>query len=96
MEEDIRNDLITVGTTPVLVCEERNRLEINLSNVSAAAQQITLSFGQEAVFGYGVVLLPYAVYWATVTMGFKPTRGKIWAVASAAGAQLSIMERPVV
>jgi len=96
MEEDIRSDSVTVGATAVRICTEREvkpRSEIILTNSSAGGQSITLTFGREASTGAGVVLLPFAVYWATATYGYSPTQGSVWAVASGAGAVLSVMER---
>jgi hypothetical protein len=96
MEEEERNDEVTVGATPILICTERTRQELNLANISAGGQVVKLIIGKQptAFTGAGgVYLIPTMTYWATSAMGFKPTNKAIWAVASAAGAVVAVLER---
>lgn len=91
--ENVRNDLLAIGTSNVLVSPARKRSEIVITNTSTAAQNITISFGIPAVSTYGVYLLPYAVYFASNAQGFNVWEGEIYAISDGAAGQISIFER---
>jgi len=93
MVENIRNDLVAVGTDSILLSVAHPRNEIVITNTSSAAQNITLSFGKEAVSTVGVFLLPYSVYFATNAQGFNVFQGEIYAISDAVSGQVSIFER---
>jgi hypothetical protein len=90
---DARNDLVAVGTDNVQLSPARNRSEIVITNTSAAAQKITISFGSPATSGAGVVLTPYSVYFASNTSGFNVYQGDIFVISDGAAGQLSVFER---
>jgi hypothetical protein len=91
--ENSRNEAVTVGAASVLVEVAKFRREIILTNTSTAAQNITISFGTPAQAGRGVVLTPYAVYYANPNQDFSVWSGEIFAIASAAGGTLSVFSR---
>jgi hypothetical protein len=93
MVENIRNQILGVDTSNVLLSPSRLRTEIIITNTSAAAQVITISLGEPAVANKGVVLGPYAVYYASNTQGFQVYTGEIFAIGSAINGQVSIFER---
>ena len=91
--ENIRNNVVAVGTSTVLLSTAHERNELVITNTSSAAQIITLSFGVEAAALAGVVLQPYSVYYASDTQGFSVYNGDIFAISSAVSGQISIFER---
>jgi hypothetical protein len=91
--ENVRNSLVAVSTTSVLLSTAKRRSEIVITNTSTAAQNITLSFGTEAVATYGVLLAPFTSYFASNTQGFNVWEGEIFSIASAINGQVSIFER---
>ena len=93
MYYDARNDLIAVGTSSLQLCPARNRSEIVITNTSAAAQTLTLSFGSQAVANVGIPLKPFSVYYASNTSGFNVYQGEIFIISDGAAGQVSIFER---
>jgi hypothetical protein len=93
MYYDARNDLVAVGTSSVQICPSRVRNEIVITNTSAAAQTITISFGSQAVANVGIPLKPFSVYYASNTTGFNVYQGEIFVISDAVSGQVSIFER---
>lgn len=92
--ENVRDQVVAIdNTAPNLFSTAHRRQEIVITNTSPAAQKITLSFGIPAITGSGVVLLPYAVYFASNTAGFNVYQGDIFAISDAAGGKISVFER---
>lgn len=91
--ENVRNQIVAVGTDAVLLSPAHGRNEIVITNTSGAAQIITVSFGDIAIAGAGVVLQPNSVYFASNTQGFNVYQGDIFIIASAVSGQVSIFER---
>lgn len=91
--ENSRNQSLAIDTASVLIAPARKRVELIITNTSAAAQNITLSLGVPAVAGQGIFLLPYSVYYASNTQGFNVWEGEIFAIGSAITGQVSIFER---
>ena len=92
-EENVRNQIIAIGTDPVLVSTAHRRNEIVITNSSSATQVITISFGDVATALEGVVLQPWSVYYASNTQGFNVFQGDIFVIGSAVSGQISIFER---
>jgi len=98
MNELIRNESLTVGTTaiiisPQLVSGQRNVFTV--VNTSGAAQVVTLSLGIPAQAGAGVVLYPTGTFFDSKATEFLPSNLAWYAIASAAGATIAIHERVV-
>lgn len=93
---DVRT--LTVGAASVLVSKKAARKVIYLRNTSAAAQIITIAFDNvsDAVAGTGIVLAPGEYVSDSNSEGYTAWNGDIKAIASAAGATLSIMITPEV
>jgi hypothetical protein len=91
-----RNEIVTVGATEVLISGKKNRKVIYLRNTSTAGQVITLAFDNinATVAGRGIILAPGEFTTESTTQGYKCWNGDIKAIASAAGATLSVMEQP--
>jgi len=93
----IRNENLTIGTTQQSVAaqvREGQRQVITFSNVSPAGQVITLSLGSEAIALAGIPLTVFGSSWSeSVDSSFIPSNLQWYAVASAAGALLSVHER---
>ena len=98
--ENARNATLTVGTAVVVVSDQPNtncfRKYITIENTSTGGQEITLSFGAEAVIGAGEKIYPGGLHHESVDSGFKPWQERITAISNLAGGTLSIMERIVV
>jgi len=93
--EATRNEVVTVGGTSATVCnaDEKRRVAY-FRNDSAAAQVITLNFGaQPAVLNAGIVLSVGQFISDSDSEGYLCYKGSIQAIATAAGALLSIFER---
>lgn len=90
-----RNEVVTVGATQVLISPKRERKVIYIRNTSTAAQVVTIAFDNvnAVVAGTGIILAPGEYITESTTQGFKCWNGDIKAIASAAGATLSIMEQ---
>ena len=93
MLENVRNQAVAVGTSPVLLSTSRMRQELVITNTSSAAQTITLAFGTQAAATVGIFLNPYSSYYASASEGFRVYAGEIWAIGSAVAGQVSIFER---
>lgn len=90
-----RNVVVTVGTTNTELSEDcyQQRIVFVATNTSTAGQKVTISVGQEAIFGNGVVLSPGGVYQDTADGNYKPANQQINAIADGAGATIAILER---
>lgn len=92
-----RNEQVTVGTTSIVVVPPNPyRKVLYLKNTSdpATAQVITLVFGEKvAVAGSGIVLGVTQNTTDSNSEGYTCWKGSVQAIASAAGAKLSIFER---
>lgn len=96
MKENVRNATVAVGTTSVIVAPpvlENQRRVFVATNTSTGGQTITLSWGQEAVAGSGIVLTPNGSWSESVDSAFIPNNQQIYAVASAASGTLAVHER---
>jgi hypothetical protein len=92
--EATRNEAITVGATSQQVANSSNRQAIYFRNDSAAAQVITLNFGgQPAIANAGIVLSVGQFISDSDSEGYACYKGIVTAIASAAGAVLSVFER---
>lgn len=93
--EPVRNDTVAVGTASVSVCEvNKKRIVVYLRNTSTGTQVITVNFGDKnAVANQGVVLEVGDYVADSQSENYNCYKGKVFAVASAASAQLSVMER---
>jgi len=91
--ENVRDQILGVGTTAVLISPAHPRKELVITNTSPAAEKITLSMGRIAEANAGVVLLPYAVYFANNAAGFNVYQGDIYGISDGAAGQISIFER---
>ena len=98
MVENIRNAVLTIGTSSVVVSEEQSpynaqRKVILLINTSTSGQKITICPDDDAVVGTGVVIGSGGYYQDSQDAGYKPTNARITAIADGAGATLAIHER---
>jgi hypothetical protein len=98
MADQTRNDSLTVGTSNVLVSQNKGagvRTSVLLRNNSTGGQTITLNFSdfEAAVSGYGVVLAVGQSLTDASSEGYICWQGNINAIASGAGAVLSVYER---
>jgi hypothetical protein len=92
----VRNEALAVGTSQVAVASqvaENQRTLICFTNTSTLGETITLSFGEQATAGAGVVLNPTKSWSESIDNTFRPYSGQIYAVASAATATLAVHER---
>jgi hypothetical protein len=86
----------TIGTTSKIISNElttQQREAIIISNISAGGQIVTLGIGRDAVANTGIILLGGAIYHEVIDSEFKPTNAIITAIASGAGAVVSVHER---
>lgn len=96
--ENIRNESVTVGTSPVIVSEAKTASErsvLFLTNTSTGGQTITVSAGDVAAVGKGIVLSPGGFYQDSADQGYKPTNDRVTAIASAANGTLAVHERVI-
>ena len=97
--QPVRNDLVAVGATAVLLCDNANpadpRQFVYMRNSSAAAQVMTLVFGdyQTITVNKGIVLTAFNSYYEVKSEGFEVWQGRIWAICDAAAGQASVVER---
>jgi hypothetical protein len=94
MTDNILNSSITIGTTSLLVLMERplnSRTVLILTNTGTT--NFSISFGQLAVAGKGIFLLPGGTWSESIDNNFIPTNLEVWGVSSAAGGTLAIHER---
>jgi len=99
MAENIRDEVISVGTTVVKVSEDMYNSERNviiLTNTSTGGQIISLAWGKEAVAGSGIVLSPGGFHQESKDAGFKPSNKNITAISSGASGTLAVHERMLV
>lgn len=90
------NKVVTIGTASVLIAGKSAKKVIYLRNTSTAAQVITLAFDNinAAVAGTGIILAPGEYLSDSNSEGYEAWNGDIKAIASAAGATLSVMITP--
>jgi len=96
MEMIPRDVSLVVGTSVVEVSPEigvRKRIALSLSNDSTGVQVIYIAWGHDAAVNTGVMLRPGASWVESIDTAFHPSNLRITAVASAAGAILSVHER---
>jgi hypothetical protein len=97
MNEPTRNEKLTVGTTAIEIALDRNeetpRKLMYLKNTSTGIQKITVSMGKVAIANEGIVLDVGEIVIDSESEAYVPYQGKISAISSAAGGQLSIFER---
>jgi len=95
--ENERNDLVAVGTSPVLVSVADRRLDVVLTNNSPGAEKIKIVLGRQpasyATAG-GVPLLVNSVFFASKAEGYEPTNSEIWAISDSATGVLAVYIRP--
>jgi hypothetical protein len=97
--EPTRNEAIAVTTTQASISEAKKRKEFVITNSATAAQiaaghlYATISVGQEAADGAGIILYPGGVWYGSINGEFKPTHEKVYAVANGGTGRLSIFER---
>lgn len=87
---------VSVDTSNVVVSRLQpiaSRVLLILQNVSTGGQKISVSIGQQAIADQGIVLSPGGTYEESRSEGFDPTNEDIYAVSSAAGGVLSVVER---
>lgn len=87
---------VTIGAASVLVAGKADRKSVYLRNTSTAAQVITIAFDNinAAVANVGVIIAPGEYLLDSNSEGYKCWNGDIKAIASAAGATLSVMITP--
>ena len=90
------NKVVTIGTTSTLISEISAKKVIYLRNTSTTAQVITIAFDNmnEAIAGKGLIIAPGEYILDSNSEGYEAWNGKIKAIASAAGATLSVMITP--
>ena len=100
IQEPVRNEKLTIGTSSQIISEQRNtdgqnkRRVILIRNVSTGAQEVTINLGYEqASNGAGITLKPRESYYEAVDSGFEVFQGTISAISDIVGAELAIMER---
>ena len=98
MEELIRNTTLSVGTSAVIASEEQyldnaTRSVILIINTSTGGQKISISVGDEATSGQGIVLSAGGFYQDSKDSGYLPTQKRISAISDLAGGTISIHER---
>ena len=95
-QEYSRNVTVTVGATSLNISPKKKRKTIYIRNISTTAQVVTIALDNvnEAVAGVGVILSPGEYFVESTSEGYSAWNGDIKAVASAAGAVVSIMELP--
>lgn len=97
MVQRARNSTQTIDATneeiAVDIFPPSKRTSITISNISAGAQVITLSFGQYAVANQGIVLSPGDCWTESNDAGYTTWQGAIYAISDLAGGVLAIQER---
>lgn len=97
--EPVRNESVTVGTTSLIVSEQRvqpnKRKVIVIRNISAdAAMIITVNMGyQSATNNTGIVLKQFESFTESTDSGYECYQDQISAICAVAGGNLSIFER---
>jgi hypothetical protein len=96
MVENIRNATVTVQTSLTVISPPLMAGQMNVrvfTNTSTSGQIISLSWGEEANAGQGIVLYPAGSWSESVDAKFFPSNEKVTAIASAAGGTLAVHER---
>jgi len=90
-----RNQVLTIGTTEVLVSDKKQRKALYLRNTSTVGQIITIAFDNlnAVTAGQGIILSPGEFLTDSNNADYKVWNGEIKAIATAAGATLSVMEQ---
>jgi hypothetical protein len=89
-----RNDLITVGTSSLVISDANPRSAIIIRNSSTGAQEITINLNySSAVLNYGIVLKSGESFSDSDSAGYKCYQGVITAISSAINGQVSIFEK---
>lgn len=96
--ENNRNELISVGTSPVVISVEKGlanafRQSIIAINTSTGGEIITLAIDSEASAGAGIQLSPGGSWQDSRDSGYLPTQKQITAISTGAGGKLSLQER---
>lgn len=91
-----RNDAVTVGATAVTVSLPNERTMFVLRNVSTGGQVISIALSDtgEAVANKGIVLNVNDFFGDSDNASYQCWKGKITAIASAAGGSLAVTEIP--
>ena len=96
MVENIRDGSVTVGTTAVQLSLQEipgTRNVLVITNTSTSGQQISLSWGKNAIAGKGMVLYPGGTWSESIDNRFTPSAMEVWAISSAASGTIAIHER---
>lgn len=97
--EPARNESVTVGTSSVIIAEQRvqpnKRKSITVRNISSdATMVITVNMGyQSAVANTGLVLKQYESFTDASDSGYDCFQDQISAICAVAGGTLAIFER---
>lgn len=92
--EFARNESLTVTTASQNITQrDEHRQIFILTNYSTGGQVITITFGQVAVAGVGVVLNPGEKYGEADGDNFECYKGVINCISSAAGGTLAVYTR---
>jgi len=95
--ERMRNAQVSVGVANVEIAPEleveSQRKVLVISNISPAAQVISISWESEAVAGVGVVLYPGGQWAESLDSRFVPSNSRINAISDIAGGVVAIHER---
>jgi len=96
MQEPSRNASYTIGATSTLISQrmpEGLRKVIVVTNTSTGGETITLSIGQQAAAGAGIILSSGGSWNESQDNTFMVTSDEIWCIGSGAGAKVAIYER---
>jgi len=88
----------TVGATAVTISPEKGdgyRTLLIVTNLSVGGQVVYLGIDKDATTSSAIALQPGGIYQETLDARFTPTTKRISAIASGAGALVSIHERGV-
>ena len=90
------NKVVTIGATSFLIAPKSAKKVIYLRNASTSSQVITIAFDNinAAVVGAGLIIAPGEYILDSNGEGYSAWNGDIKAIASAAGAILSVMITP--
>jgi hypothetical protein len=95
----IRNESVSVGTTQAKISALQplgKRQVFIVTNMSTGGEVITLSLGQEANAGAGIVLTAYgSAFVESADSGFIPSEMIWYAVSSGAGGLIAVHERVI-
>lgn len=90
------NKSISVGTDAIVVSEAKltgysERTRLIITNTSAAAQNVSISVGNEAASGAGIMLYPGgSISWEKDSLTIPQSR--VFAIASAAAGTIAVYE----